>query len=400
MKIPKVLTNKNFFLLWLAQGISTLGDNITNLTLIILVNSLTHSTASIAILTIAIALPKIIFGLIAGVYVDRWNRKYIMLASDSIRAFLVLIFIYAAIVHNIFLIYAISFVQAAIGTFFDPARGALVQVIVPEEQYMESNSITQTLLVIGQFGGATLAGLLVGFTGQYTPAFILDGFTFFASVGLVWFVHSEKARNAHSEVPKHFLHSLQEGLQTVTHNSVLLAIIVTMTMMMFAVSPLQVLLVPFLTNILHASIKWLGIVQGGDTLGNIIAAVALVGVATRINPKKLFVASVFILGAIIIGMGAAFNIPFLFFVMFILGLISVAFQTSIGTIMQKSVSNEVMGRVLALFEMVPGVASVISLALIGVLGATLGIRQTFFLAGALMAVSGIYAWLALRKKDI
>ena len=53
--------------------------------------------------------------------------------------------------------------------------------------------------------------------------------------------------------------------------------------------------------------------------------------------------SVFILGGVIVGMGMAFNIPFLFMVMFILGLISVAFQTSIGTIMQETVSNEVMG---------------------------------------------------------
>lgn len=400
MKIPNVLKNKNFFLLWLAQGISNLGDTITNLTLIILVNALTHSTASIAILTIVIALPKIVFGLIAGVYVDRWNRKHIMLASDFIRAFLVLFFIFAALTHNVLLIYIVAFIQAAIGTFFDPARGALVQVVVPEEQYMESNSVTQTLIVIGQFGGATLAGLLVGFTGQYAPAFMVDALTFFASVGLVWFVHSEKARNVHADAPKHFLHSLQEGLQTVTHNSILLAIIITMTMMMFAVSPLQVLMVPFLTNMLHVSISWYGIVQGGDTLGNIIAAIVLVGIASRVNPKLLFVISIFILGGVIVGIGTAFNIPFLFTIMFILGLISVAFQTSIGTIMQKSVSNEVMGRVLALFEMVPGVASVVSLALVGVLGATLGIRQTFFLAGAVMALSGIYAWFALRKERV
>jgi len=400
MKIPKVLHNKNFFLLWLAQGISNLGDNITNLTLIILINAITHSTASIAILVIMIALPKIVFGLIAGVYVDRWNRKYIMLASDFTRAFLVLIFIVAALSHNVLLIYSIAFIQSAIGTFFDPARGALVQVVVPEEQYMEANSISQTLVVIGQFGGATTAGLLVGLTGQYTPAFIVDALTFFGSVGLVWFVYSEKARSVQSEYPKHFLHSLQEGLQTVTHNSVLLAIIITMTMMMFAVSPLQVLLVPLLTNVLHTSLKWLGIVQGGDTLGNIIAAIILVGIATRVSTKILFVMSIFILGAVIVGIGIALNIPFLFFVMFILGLISVAFQTTIGTIMQKTVSNDVMGRVLSLFEMVPGVASVVSLALVGVLGATLGIRQTFFLAGGLMALSGVYAWFALRKEKI
>jgi MFS transporter, DHA3 family, macrolide efflux protein len=398
MKIPKVLHNKNFFLLWLALGISNLGDNVTNLSLIILVNALTHSTAAIAILTIAIAVPKIVFGLIAGVYVDRWNRKYIMLASDFIRAFLVLIFIIAATTHNILLIYLIACIQSAVGTFFDPARGALVQVVVPEEQYMEANSISQTLVVIGQFGGATLAGLLVGLTGQYAPAFIVDALTFAASVALVWFVHSENARAIQAGTQQHFLHSLQEGLRTVTHNKVLLAIMITMTMMMFAVSPIQVLLVPLLTNVLHLSVAWFGLVQGGDTLGNIIAAIVIVGIATRIKPEPLFVTSIFGLTLAIAGIGFAFNIPSLFFMMFLIGLVSIGFQTSIGTIMQKSVSNDVMGRVLSLFEMLPGVASVVSLALIGVLGATLGIQQTFFLAGALMALSGIYATFAFRKE--
>jgi MFS family permease len=400
MKIPKVLTNKNFFLLWLAQGISNLGDNLTNLTLIILVNALTHSTSSIAILTIAIAVPKIVVGLIAGVYVDRWDRKYVMLGSDLIRALLVPVFIYAALAGNVWLIYGIACLQSAVGTFFDPARGALVQAIVPENQFMEANSITQTLVVIGQFGGATLAGLLVGLTGQYAPAFIADALTFFASVVLVWFVDTHHARAIQPETPQHFLHSLKEGLQTVRHNPVILAIMITMTLMMFAVSPVQVLMIPLVTNILHIPLSWYGFIQGGDTLGNIIAAVILVGIATRVKPTMLFVVSIFVLGAVISGIGAAFNLPFLFFVMFILGLISVAFQTSIGTIMQKSVSNEVMGRVLSLFEIIPGAASVVSLALVGILGATLGIRETFYFAGGLMALSGIYAWYALRKEKV
>jgi DHA3 family macrolide efflux protein-like MFS transporter len=396
MKFPKVLKNKNFFLLWLAQGISNLGDTVTNYTLIILVNAITHSTADIATLVIMIALPKIIFGLIAGVYVDRWNRKFTMLTSDSIRAILVLIFIVATVSRNVWLIYTIAFLQAAVGTFFDPARGALVQVVVSEDQYMEANSISQTLVVIGQFAGATLAGLLVGLTGQYAPAFIVDALTFVASVGLVWFVHLKKIHTVNSETPQHFLHALQEGIRTVMHNSLLLAIIITMTILMFAVSPLQVLLVPLITNILHYSTTWLGIVQGGDTLGNIIAGVVIVGIAARIRPKPIFVISVFGLSLAIAGIGIAYNIPSLFFMMFVLGLVSVGFQTSIGTIMQESVSNEVMGRVLSLFDMLPGVASVISLALVGILGATIGVRQTFFFAGAIMALSGIYALSAFR----
>lgn len=392
-----MLKNKNFFLLWLAYGISTLGDGATTLTLIILINALTHSPASIALLTIAIALPKMVVGLFAGVYVDRWNRKYTMVGSDGIRALLVLLFIIAALSKTLWLIYLVAFLEAAVGTFFDPARNALVQVVVPEEQFMEANSVTQTIIVIAQFAGATLAGLLVGFSHQYSPAFIVDACTFLASVGLVSFVHSKRAQAQQSEIPQRFFHSLGEGLQTVKRNNVLVAIMVTMSMMMFAISPFQVLLVPFAINLLHVPTSVVGVLQGGDTIGNILAASILLSVAARINPTKLFLISIFALGLIIAAFGFAFNIPSLFIILCFIGFISVTLQSAISTVLQKSVSNEVMGRVSSLLEITPGVLSVISMALVGGLSIVIGVRNTFFLAGGLMVLTGLYTLLAFRR---
>jgi MFS family permease len=399
MKFPAVLKNKNFLLLWLAQGISTLGDSVTNLTLIILVNALTHSTVSIAILTMAIAIPQIVFGLFAGVYVDRLNRKYIMLASDFVRAFLVLGFIFAAITGNVYLIYGLAFIQAAVGTFFNPARAALVQVVVPEDQFMEANSISSTIMVIAQLFGATLAGLIVGLNGHYAPAFIVDALTFFASVVLVWFVRTAKARAMQPEEPQPFFHSMRDGLRIVAQNNVVLAIVVVVSMMMLALAPIQVLLVPFVVNTLHLATAWLGVIQSGDTVGNIVALFVITAIASRLRPNTIFIASVFGFGLVIAAIGAAFNIPSLVIILFFVGMTSVALGASTNTIMQRVVKNEAMGRVMSLAGLLQGVFSVVGLAAAGILGATLGVRNTFFLAGAFMVLTGIYAWFALRKVD-
>lgn len=397
MRFPAILKNRNFFLLWLAQGISTLGDNVTNLTLIILVNALTHSTGDIAILTMAIAIPKIVFGLFAGVYVDRLDRRDIMLASDFIRGFLVLGFIAAAVTGNLYFIYGLAFLQAAVGTFFDPARAALVQAVVPEERFMEANSISSSISVIAQLSGAAFAGLIVGLTGRYAPAFIVDALTFFGSVALVWFVRSDKARALQPEEPQHFLHSMREGLRIVAHNGVILATVVVMSVMFLALAPVQVLMVPFVIDTLHLPIAWLGVIQGGDTIGNIVALFAIAAVASRISPSVIFVGSIIGFGVVVAGLGATFNIPSLVIVMFLIGVTTVALGTSLSTIMQQSVKNEAMGRVMSLADLSQGVCSVVGLAAVGVLGATIGVRETFFLAGALVVLTGVYALFALRR---
>jgi MFS family permease len=82
-----VLKIRNFRLLWLGQVVSNFGDSLTALALIFLVNHLTGSTAAIAVMAIVLAVPQVVFGLIAGVYVDRMDRKRIMIGSDLLRGF-------------------------------------------------------------------------------------------------------------------------------------------------------------------------------------------------------------------------------------------------------------------------------------------------------------------------
>ena len=84
----------DFRRLWAAQGISDLGDGLTMLTLMLLVNQLTGSTLALAAVAIALAIPPLTIGLVAGTYADRWDRRRIMLVSDSLRAVVVLGFVF------------------------------------------------------------------------------------------------------------------------------------------------------------------------------------------------------------------------------------------------------------------------------------------------------------------
>jgi hypothetical protein len=126
MSLRRLLGFPAFRRLWLAQCISDFGDSMTMLGLLLLINALTGSAAAVATLLIVMAGPQIVVGLVAGVYVDRLNRKAVMIGSDLIRGVVVLGFIAVQRADQLWLIFGLAALQAAVGTFFTPARSALL----------------------------------------------------------------------------------------------------------------------------------------------------------------------------------------------------------------------------------------------------------------------------------
>ena len=121
----------DFRRLYLAQAISDIGDGMTYLALFLLVLDLTGSTAAIALMSILVALPPVTIGLFAGAYADRHDRRRIMLVSDTLRAVVVLAMLLVAREAAIPALFALACLQAVIGTFFAPARMAMLPRVVP-----------------------------------------------------------------------------------------------------------------------------------------------------------------------------------------------------------------------------------------------------------------------------
>ena len=121
-----LLKIRNFRLLWGGQIVSNFGDAITQLTLILYINRITDgSTQAIAGLLIALALPMATLGLVAGVFVDRWDRKRTMIVSDLLRGILTLGFVAAAVWQQLWLIYLLAFLHATVSSFFGPVGSKL-----------------------------------------------------------------------------------------------------------------------------------------------------------------------------------------------------------------------------------------------------------------------------------
>jgi MFS family permease len=391
--------NRNFTLLLVAQIISSFGDALTNLTLLILVNKLTGSTTAIATLSIVVAIPSIVFGLFAGVYVDKFDRKRIMLASDLIRGILVLGFLFVQSKDRLLVMYLLSFAQAAVGTFFSPARGAVVQQILKPDQYMAANSMSQTGMVISSVLGAALAGVIVGFTNSFAPAFIVDALTFFVSFALVLFVRLPKLELQASQKSEGMIAPLLEGLRIISRSKTLVAVLVGGGVTMFGLGASNVLFTPYIINVLKVPVTWLGAVNVSETAAMILSGVLVMGFAAKIKPAFVISSGLMALGVLVAMNALVPNVWFFCAVNFVIGLVVAPLEASFGTLLQGSVANEVMGRVGSGFNIVMTSASLISMAFSGVLASLIGVRNVFAVSGAIVVLAAFITFLMLHGQS-
>ena len=123
--------DRNFVLLWLGQLISNLGDATLLIAIPVTVYNVTHSRGALSLVTVAGALPTLLLGMFAGVFVDRWDRRRTMIVSDLARACAVLLMLGVHDRHQTWLFYMATFLIAAFSCFFSPARSAVLKTLLP-----------------------------------------------------------------------------------------------------------------------------------------------------------------------------------------------------------------------------------------------------------------------------
>src|SRR5579859_4559066 len=254
-----VLRYAGFRNLWLGQVISQIGDYFAFLALMVVVSGFSPEAASttraVSGLMIAITLPRLVFGVLAGVFVDRWDRRHTMIGSDLIRAGLTLALIPAFLAQNLWLVYALAFALAAFGTLFNPAKGALIPTLVPPEQLTAANALAQTSQMLSTLIGPALAGTtfaLVGAGNQWV-AFGINAVSFLVSAAAVWLIPAARGRPAARPAAGPADHPLarvwQEllvGLQALVLNRTMATLALVFGVTMLGIGAINVLWVVFL----------------------------------------------------------------------------------------------------------------------------------------------------------
>lgn len=383
--------------IWLAQIASDFGDNLTFLTLLILVQRLTGSTVALAGLTISATLPALIFGLLSGVYADRFDRKKAMIVSDVLRAFLVLGFVLIKTSDLVPLLYVLAFLQASIATLFNPSRSALLPRIVGEENLLAANSISQTSRTVFNVLGTTAAGLLAAVSDTLVLPFVIDSATFLLSAFLIWQIRTDATSNP-SETGKVWT-DMKEGLGVLTSSRALKAVLLGASIAMLGLGAVNVLIVPLLLDELQLSAALFGLVEGGQVVGMVVAGSIVAAIAQKLQPARLVVGGMIGLGvaiALVSQVNSAWQIAV---AGFLVGFMLAPVNGGVGTLAQTLVPDRLRGRVGGALNATISAATVLSMGAAGVAAAAVGVRNVFAISGVFAVVGGIVTAFMFRTRD-
>jgi MFS family permease len=389
-----LLKIRDFRLLWLGQIISNFGDAVTHLTLVLFINRVTDGDAqAIAWLLIALALPTAVLGLVAGVFVDRWNRKQVMIVSDGLRAILTLGFVIAAATQQLGFIYILAFCHATVGAFFAPARSAVIPRVVPKEGLLTANSLSQMSVVFFRVLGTAVAGILVGTLDTFTTAFIIVAATFVISALLLTqlIVQTQTAESTSPVTFSHVLSQLREGVGLIAQSRTLIGMMMAGGVAMLGIGALNVLLAPMVVNDLGFPETWFGAIEAAQVAAMILSGAFVTLLAAKFKPTSLVSSGLFLTGLIVLPMAFVNHIWQLFPILFMLGLLATPLNAGIATLVQTAVSNEILGRVSSALNAVIQTASLISMFFAGALAALVGVRNVFLISGIIVTLSGVVA---------
>jgi len=177
-------TNRPFRHLWYGQVVSELGDWLNSIAIYTLVLKLSGTGTAMASAMMAKLLPIFFVSPLAGVLIDRMDRKVIMITSDVLRFVVVLGFLLVEDAGDLWLLYTLAVVEIALAGFFEPARSAIIPSLTPREDLVTANALSGSTWSVMLAVGAALGGVLVSLFG-IKAAFVIDAFTFLLSA---WFI--------------------------------------------------------------------------------------------------------------------------------------------------------------------------------------------------------------------
>ncbi|MFN3763726.1 MAG: MFS transporter, partial [Anaerolineae bacterium] len=163
--LQPLLEQRDFMLLWAGQLLSQIGDQCLLIAAVTLITYLSPSPLALLIPALSLALPQILFGLVGGVIADRIDRKWVMIASDLLRALLVLAALLVRTTGDLWILYLAAAGLAMVGAFFYPARNASIPNIVPEDLLLAANGMIQGSYILALILGPMLAGSIVELGG-------------------------------------------------------------------------------------------------------------------------------------------------------------------------------------------------------------------------------------------
>lgn len=368
------LWNKNFFLLWQGQLVSSLGDQAYSLALGFWILAVTGSTAIFGTLMAASTLPRVIVSPFSGVIVDRIDRKKMLVWTDFIRGVLVTIVGIGAYRGwlEIWMVFGTGVILGICGAFFGPAASSSIPDIVAKSKLVQANSVFQIIHSATNMLGNMVGGVVYAIVGA-PFLFLFNGLSYLFSSGTEVFIDIPKIeRDEKKQVT--FIQDFKAGLNFVFNFSSLRNLFLTASVSNFFGSMTFVLMIPLFTLVRGFDSAQYGFAVAAMGLGMLSGM--LYTSMRKVDPSKRY--RYFVTGGLLTSITFAIfpfvpNIYIVTALMFVGGLGNALVNVFIGSILQMTTPAEMRGKVFGLLNTLSQGLTPLAMALGGVLGALLPI---------------------------
>ena len=383
LSFAEVLRIREVRRLWVAQIVSISGDFLAVFAVLSVATFQLHGTATqVSMILVAYLLPLAVISPLAGVFVDKWNVKATMIASDLIRAVLVLALVFLRPNLNAF--YATFFALSTVSSFFMPAQSVAVRTIAPATGLLAVNALMSQAIQGSQIVSPAVSGLLVQWFGA-NSCFLFDSASFVFSAAMVFSIAIRRKPSA-AAVASSVFASLQQGFRFVLTHAALSFVILSMTAGMFAVRCFGVLLSVYVRDILFSTAALFGLLNSLFGLGMIAGTQSIHRFARSLSKEHMVIAG-------LSGMGVSVLVTALFgrvattaAGMLTLGFCAAFVMVPAQTLVQQETPHDMLGRVSSSLMSMLAMAQVLAMFIAGPVAQKAGIRNLYF-ASAVMLVS-------------
>lgn len=382
-----VFKNRSFSLMWVGQLISTFGDALTQLAAGILVYRLTGSVLSVGLMLAATALPSLLFGLVAGVVVDRYDRKKIMVVSSFLQAGFVAL-IPLLLPFGIVWLYVLVAASSTVRQFFDPAHSSVLPEVADDEALEAANSMMNISSSGSTVVGYAAAGLLAS-QFDLRLVFLLDALTFvIAGLFLLGITVPKHAPEEEGSV-RTVLGDIRTGMGYLFGLPVLRAVLWLGLGFGFTLGVSNTLLLPFVLSVLDASEFVFGVHEGVMAGGFVLGSLLMASFSSRLQARGWIVLSFAGMGTASLVYAFGSSVPLAVVLAGFMGFFN-ALLVAIRVVFQRKTPPKLRGRVIAAYFV--GMDALIVLGILaGGLADLINIRLLFALTALLMLALGLLA---------
>ncbi len=391
----EVLGNTPFLCLWISQLLSQVADKIFFVLLIALITEHSRSHAMVSLALIANGLPAVLFGLLAGVIVDRTDKRRTMMTTNFLRAAAVAILPFVA--HSPWALVALSFLIATASQPFAPAEAATIPMVVPRNNLLTANALFSSTMVASIILGFTVAEPLLGTIGTlWLSAATAAMYALAGLCDLGVRYPPETPREGRSV--RDLLDELKEGWQYIRHERPIRGAIVAQVTLFAMFAGMSVLAILFAKAELRVPFSWFLAVAG---LGMAFGSVLVTHVARDVPRSWLVNGGFLVVGLSLLALSAANaeTAAFAFALAALIGLASASVVLPLQTELQERVPDRLRGKVFGAQNMATNIATAVPIAGVGLLADAIGVRAVFTIMGVLMLIAAAWGGWRSRKVD-